>query len=447
MKPAITSGFGGFFGRITPPLLRERTFALLWLAEVIAMGAGHISHLALPIIGTTVLHASPTQMGLLVAFQALPFALLSLPSGVWIDQTSKQRILVGCFIVLAASLALLPAAWFMGWLNMPLLYLVGFLVGAVMTVFGTAHQVLVTHVVGRPRLVDAYRIIQTSESLIRLAAPGLAGLLIQAFGAPKAIAIEVIALAFTLALFVKLDEPASARQPSAPSKGLLPDMLEGLRYCWNDPALRAMAFAAAAWQFLFHGFLAMQILFATRELHMNAGQIGLVHIAGGVGALVSAVLVKRLNHRVGPGNVMVWGLALTTVVWAAFALLPADKPWNMATMALALFLFDIGTVAFFINYISMRQIVTPDALLGRVTATMRFASVALAPLGAIATGITADAIGLRPTFALLGGLGMLAVLGLASYKPFRAASAEALAHPPGQTPQSAPGHAPQANVQ
>jgi MFS family permease len=415
-----------------PPLLRDRAFALVWLVEVIAISAGHISYLALPIVGTTMLHASPAQMGLLVAFQALPFALLSLPAGVWVDRTSKVKLLVWTFVSLIFALAVLPVTYWTGTLSMPVLYAVGFAIGCVMTMFGTAHQVLVTHIVGRPRLVDAYRIISTSESLIRLAAPAVAGLLIEWMGAPRAVTIEVIALVFACALFAQIKEPASAKgQPAkAGGPGMLADIREGLRYCWRDPALRAMAIVAAVWQLLFHGFLAMQVLFATRILNMSAGQIGVVHIAGGIGALVAAVLVKRLNERHGAGPVMVAGLMLTTVVWLGFAVIPAPYPFNMAGMGLMLFFFDLGAIAFFINYISMRQIMTPDALLGRVTATMRWAAVSGAPVGALLTGLLAELVGLRWTFATLGVLGMTATICLALYKPFRDASTQALHHAP-----------------
>jgi Na+/melibiose symporter-like transporter len=260
--------------------------------------------------------------------------------------------------------------------------------------------------------------------------------LIEWLGAPKAVTIEVMVLVFATLLFTQVKEPASARIPAAGKAPMWDEVKVGLRYCWNDPALRAIALVAAAWQFLFHGFLAMQVLFATRILGMSAGQIGLVAIAGGAGALLAAVLVKHANAKYGPGNVLAAGLTLTTVAWLMFSILPAPYPYNMIGMATALFVFDLGAVVFFINYISLRQILTPDELLGRVTATMRFAAVALAPLGAYVTGWVAEFTGLRITFALLGGLGLAVCIRLATFKPVREASEYALTH--GKTVQAAP---------
>ena len=410
-----------------PWLLRERAFLLNWLVEVLAIAAGHISHLALPLIGTTLLHATPAQMGALVAFQSLPFALFSLFIGVWVDRSSKKRLLVLSFVVLFCSLAVVPLAWALGVLVMPLLYAVGFMVGGVMALFGVAHQVLVTHTVGRERLVDAYSIISTTESVIRLAAPALAGLLIEALGAPLAVTLEVVVLVIALLLFVGVREPqASLPQPGQAGKPVWPEIREGLRYVWRDPALRTLAFVCATWQIAFHGFLALQVLFATRELHMSPGQIGVAHIFGGAGALAAGLLVKRLNAWMGPGRVMAAGVALTALAWLGFAALPSAPGWNTLAMGAALLVFDVGAVGFFINYISMRQILTPDALLGRVTATLRCLAVAPAPLGAIGAGYLAQAVGLRPTFVVLSLIGAAVTVQLLRSRAVRVASAQAL---------------------
>jgi predicted MFS family arabinose efflux permease len=152
----------------------------------------------------------------------------------------------------------------------------------------------------------------------------------------------------------------------------------------------------------------------------------LAHIVGGVGALSAGYFLKRINANLGPGKVLPLGLALTGVAWCAFSVLPSHAPYNTASMGLAMFAFDFGCVCFFVNYISMRQIVTPNELLGRVTATMRFASVSLAPLGAVLTGWLAESAGLRPTLATLGVLGLLVAYALFANRTVRDASQQAL---------------------
>ena len=415
-----------------PALLRERGFFQIWLTHLIEVCAFHISALALPLVGTVVLHASPSQMGLLVAAQAAPFALFSLPTGVWVDQFERTKLLRLSLIALALAIGSVPLAWSLDVLSLAVLYAAGFAIGSVNTLFGTAHQVLVTHTVGRARLVDAHRIMSTTDSIIRLGAPAVAGLLIEWLNAPRALMAEVLLLALAYAVFRRIAEPVSDASVvdldnAAGQQSLWKSIREGLAYVWHDPPLRAIAITAACWQILFHGFQAMQVLFATRVLHMSPGQIGLAHILGGAGALSAGYLLKRINERLGPGRVLALGLGLTGVAWLLFAALPSQAPWNTLSMGLALFLFDFGCVCFFVNYISLRQIVTPNALLGRVTATMRFASVSLAPAGAVLTGVLAEFAGLRPTLAVLGALGLVVAVQLLRNRTVRDASGTALA--------------------
>jgi hypothetical protein len=360
---------------------------------------------------------------------------------VWVDRFARTRLISLSLIALALAFGAVPLAHGLGVLSLPLLYAVGFAVGSVNTLFGTAHQVLVTHTVGRARVVDAHRIMATTDSIIRLTAPGLAGLLIEFTGAPRSLIVQVGVIAVAWWVFQKVVEPVpeqgamsadssagSGADESMPAdeKSLWASIREGLRYVWHDPALRTIAFAAAGWQFLFHGFQALHVLYATRELHMSPGQIGLAHIVGGAGALSAGYFLKRINAKLGPGQVLPFGLALTAVAWLAFSLLPGKAPWNVWAMGTCMFFFDFGCVCFFVNYISLRQIVTPDALLGRVTATMRFASVALAPVGAVAIGHLAEGVGLRITFAVMGVAGAAVALSLFSSRQVREASSTAL---------------------
>ena len=81
--------------------------------------------------------------------------------------------------------------------------------------------------------------------------------------------------------------------------------------------------------------------------------------------------------------------------------------------------FDFGAVLYGINYLSLRQAITPDRLLGRMTATMRFLTVAAAPLGSLAGGALATVIGLRPTLLTIGVLGLLLVAGAVAWSPVR----------------------------
>jgi predicted MFS family arabinose efflux permease len=191
-----------------------------------------------------------------------------------------------------------------------------------------------------------------------------------------------------------------------PNASVAVEIHEGLKLVWNNQTLLALAWLAGLWQILHHMQIAVLILFATRELGLSAGAIGLTYMFGGVGCVIAAASAERLSARFGVGPVIVHGLILTALGWQAFGLV--SGPVWFATLALgcAMLIFDFGAVLFGINYLSLRQAITPDRLLGRMTATMRFLTVAAAPLGSLAGGALATAVGLRATLLTVGMLAL-----------------------------------------
>ena len=143
--------------RLAPDdLLRDATYRRLWTSILISSFGGQVTMLALPLTAAVLLHATPTQMGLLTAMEVAPFVLFSLPSGVWLDRVRKLPVYVIGESLLALIVASVPLAWWLGWLSMMWLYIVGFAIGTVYTIAGSAAQIVLTQVVARERLVEAH---------------------------------------------------------------------------------------------------------------------------------------------------------------------------------------------------------------------------------------------------------------------------------------------------
>jgi hypothetical protein len=382
-------------------LLAQRDFRLMWLASTITSFGGQISLLALPLTAVVILNASPRQMGILAALEALPFTLFSLPVGVFIDRMQKQPILLFCDALIGLTLLGVPVLHHFDLLSMHVLYGVGFLLGVAFVVVGTAAQVFLTHLAGRARLIEANSLFTASDSGGRLTGPGLAGALIQWLTAPYAVLLDSFGflLSFTLMAKIRFQEP---RLTSAGQVAVLKEIGEGLKYVKGDPILRTLTWCAALWFLFFQGFLALETLFASRELGLSAGQIGLAHMIGGGGALLSALCASRITARLGMGTPILLGMLSSGFSWILLASLPKGAA-AFELMGGALFFFDFGVTLYWINFSTLRQSVTPDALLGRMTATMRFFTVALAPLGAYAAGVLGESIGLRGTLMAAGG--------------------------------------------
>jgi Na+/melibiose symporter-like transporter len=306
--------------------------------------------------------------------------------------------------MVALSLASVPLAWWMGWLSIHWVYAVQFMLGVGYVVGGGAEQVFLTFLVGREGLIDAQAKFGATESASRLLGPGIAGLLVQALGAPIAILCNVAAFAVSLRNLRRIRKPEPAPQP--PQSHALRDMLDGLVFVWRHPTLRLLAWVAGCWHLLFYGYSALYVLFATRVLGMAPGVMGTAQMLGGVGVFVASMLLKPLTTRFGSGGTTVIGLCASAL---GFVLMPAiprglfgSPAASAAAYAMVVFLLDCGALLFFLPYLALRQRVTPDAFLGRMTSTMRFLTVATAPLGAAGAGMLGERFGVR------GGLGFVA---------------------------------------
>ena len=140
-------------------LLHDRTDRRLLTSILISSLGGQVTMLALPLTAAILLHASPTQIGLLTAIEVLSFVLFSLPSGVWLDRVRKLPVCVIGETALAVVVASVPVGWWLGWLSMGWMYGVSFVIGTIATTAGTAGtatQIVLTRVVARDLLVEAH---------------------------------------------------------------------------------------------------------------------------------------------------------------------------------------------------------------------------------------------------------------------------------------------------
>jgi MFS family permease len=393
-------------------------FRRLWTSLTVTSFGAQVTNLALPLTAAILLEATPFQMGLLVALETLPFALVSLHAGVLIDRVRKRPIVVATTLARGLALLVIPLAAFTDWISIGVLYAVGFFCGIQNVIGGAAHQVLIAQLAGRKRLVEANAKITLGETGAALVGPGFAGLLIQALTAPFAILADAIAFLCATLMLRGLKLPHDVPHPG-PRPGVMHEIAEGLKLVRGHPTLWSLAWLCALWQLLHHAQLAVLILFAARDLGLSAGAIGLVYVAGGLGCVAAATLAERLGARFGPGPTILYALLATGIAWQMYGLV-GGSGW-VATLALALvmLLFDFAAVTFGIQYLSLRQAITPDRLLGRMTATMRFLTVAAAPLGSLAGGMLATWIGLRATLLAVGALGLLLALGALLRSPVR----------------------------
>ncbi|MEP7206253.1 MAG: MFS transporter [Casimicrobiaceae bacterium] len=406
------------FRHLARGLWLDREFLKLWTSMTVTSFGAQVTNLALPLTAAVMLSATPMQMGVLVALEALPFALFSLHAGVLLDRVRKLPLIIAADIGRGVALLAIPVAAFLHVLSIEMLFVVGFLCGVQNVIGGAAYQVLIAQMAGRTRLVEANAKIILGETSAALVGPGLAGALIHALTAPFAIMVDALSFMLSALMLRRVRVPTDVVQARG-TAGMWHEIAEGVRLVKNEPTLWSLAWLAGLWQFLHHMQVAVLILFATRELHLSAGSIGLAYACGGAGCIVAASLAERLAARIGVGRLIVQAVALTAIAWLAYGLISGPAWLALVLLGSGMFVFDFGAVLYGINYLSLRQAITPDRLLGRMTATMRFFGVSVAPIGSVVGGALATFIGLRGTLLVVGILG-LALAGIATaYSPVR----------------------------
>jgi MFS family permease len=392
-----------------PPgdLLRDPAYLRLWSSILTSSFANQVMMLALPLTAAVLLRATPTQMGLLTAIELSPFLLFSLPSGVWLDRVRKLPVYVVGESSIALAAASVPLAWWLGWLSMGWLYAIGFLMGTVHTVAGTAAQIVLTQVVARERLVEAHAKNALATSGAEVVGPGLAGALIKIFGAPLALLVNAVLLLGSALILrgIGIHERREAR----PDAHFWRDLMAGLRFVAAQRLLLTLGVLMGVWQMCHYAAMTVQILFATRTLGLSEQAVGLCYMGMGVGTITGSVLGRRLSHRIGPGPCLVVGYAICGAGWLLLAAAPANA-WGVAAFALMLMTFTTGAVFIFINFLALRQAVTPEPLLGRMTATMRWLTLLAAAPGALLGGWLGEHVGLRAALAFAGGVSVVLVV-------------------------------------
>lgn len=373
---------------------------------MISSFGGQVTLLALPLSAAVLLHATAMQMGLLTAMEIVPFILFSLPSGVWLDRVRKLPVYLIGELLIAVTVASVPLAWWQGLLSMTWLYIVGFVIGAVNTTAGSAAQIVLTQIVPRERLVEAHAKNSLASSTAEVAGPGAAGALIKLTGAPFALLADA-ALLLISALILRGVHVAET--PSTLNPPFWPAMRDGWNFVRGHRLLITMATCVGIWQMCNQAAMVIQILFATRQLGLTARGVGFCYVALGVGTVLASVVGNRVVRWVGNGPTLVLGFAVSGVGWLVLAVAPLNV-FGVVAYLYMLLSFGVGAVFIFINFLSLRQSVTPAPLLGRMTSTMRWLILIPAGPGALLGGWLGEHFGLRVALGFAGATAVLLAL-------------------------------------
>lgn len=366
-------------------------FRLLAIAHGGSQLGSQVTLVALPFTAIVVLHAGPLEVGIVSAASTVAFLVLGLPAGVWVDRLPARRLMISADLLRFIVLAVIPLAALTGVLRIWQLAVVAIVSGVGTVFFDVSYQSFLPVIVGRAKIQSANSIMESIRIIARISGPSLAGGLIRLVGAPFAITLDVVSFGLSASLLGGINE--AERPKPASAEGLRSSIWEGLKFVFENSTLRAFSMTVAVSN-LFMGMLAAtQLIFLNKNLGLGPGAIGLVLSSGAVGSLLGASLSGLLSKR--------FGLMRTTymsalVTWPAWLLLPLATPGPGVTLFIAgTAIGSFGTAMCVVCQLSCRQMITPDHLLGRMNATMRFCGWGMLPFGSLAGGVIGQYSGVR----------------------------------------------------
>lgn len=387
--------------------MTSSSFVRFWTASAASSFGTAVTLVALPVLTVQVLEATPVEVGIVGAAQFLPYALLGLLAGAYVDRSPRRPVLVAASIGRAVALGLIPVLWAAGILGIPTLVLLLLLYGAC-AVFGlAASQSLLPAIVPRARLVTANARLDQADAAAQTAGPVLGGGLVGLVGAPLAIVADAVSHLVEAMLVATMRVTESVRRSERRHLGR--EIVEGLRWTYRHGTLAPLALSTHIWFLANAAALTTLSLFALRELGLSAVAYGMLLAAAGLAMLAGAGLAPWAGRTLGEGRTIVVARVVYPIAWAGVLVAVVSPSAAVPLVAAALVLQGFVAGLENANEMALRQSVAPDAALGRINATVRSVNRSVAALGAILAGVVVTAFGIGPSIA-----GIVAVFAVAA---------------------------------
>lgn len=380
-------------------------FRALWFGQTVSAVGTQVSMVALPLIAVLTLHVGAFELGVLAALETVPYLLLSLPAGAVVDRVDHRSTMIACDLGRAAALLATTAAMFLGVLSIGLLCLVGLVVGSLSVFFTVASTSYLAAILPPERLVAGNQRLELSESGARVAGPGIGGAILEFAGGAMATALDGASyLVSAIAIFASGRRAATDRPASDP-EGMVGSIGTGLRYVVNDRILRDLAGSTAVFNLGSGMILAVLVLFATRDVGLDAAGFGLVYGLGNIGFVLGAMLVGALTNRFGVGRTFAWSSFASAAAMGLVAL--AGSGSAVLFLLAGRFLGAIATPIYNVDALSLRQARVSRAIMGRVNGTFEFLEWGALPVGSIVGGLLAAGLGARAALVAAAVCGLV----------------------------------------
>ena len=391
----------------------SRSFVRYWRATAVSGLGTYVTLFALQALVVLSLDGTAADVGWLNAVRWLPYLVCGLVVGALVDGRSRLPLMVRTDLAQAALLLVIPVLWWLDALSLPGLLVVVFAYGTAAVVNMAATMSLLPRLVQRGQLQPAHARVDGADALSSTVGPAIGGVLVNAIGAPLAVVLDSVTYLYSALTLrgIELDEPPPRTGVTA--RGLLGEVVEGVRWAYGGSGLRTLAIATHGW-FIGHAIVGVVLApYAFLVLDLQAAQFGLVGAAGGVGAVLGAAITTGIGRRLGTGRMIILCHLLTTGAVIAM-MLAAQSSYAAWVLGLGQVLYGLAMGMSNSHEMSYRQLVTPDQLQARTNTTLRSLNRAVVVVVAPVAGVLADSVGIRTMLVVAAVAFAVVAVGLAS---------------------------------
>jgi MFS family permease len=377
-------------------LSENRDFTTFWIGQTLSGLGDAFATVATPLL---VLQATGSlrQMGLLSTLVAVAHVTSGIVSGAIVDHVERRRLMIACDLARWVVWTSVPVLWWLRGPSYPLLVIASVLGALLGNTFQVAAITAIANLVPRSQLIAANGRMHGAYAAMYFVGPMLAGVVCHRYGPSMALAIDAVSYLVSAASLLLVRDRFSRDDAARSNEHPLRAFVTGLRFLWQHPVLRVTMLLLAATSFVMAGRENLVVYHLKRNLHRNDDTVGFVFGLAALGSVLGAALAPSLRAR--------WGFAtcwLAAGVVMGIGVVGVGASGTVAMLAGFASMVALAETIRGINTMTLRQEVTPEHMLGRVTAAFWTTLTVPAALGASLTAALADGVGVRAAMTFVG---------------------------------------------
>ncbi|NYJ05608.1 MFS transporter [Petropleomorpha daqingensis] len=372
-------------------------FWRLYASSATSNLADGIGRTALPLLAASYTR-DPVLVSGLASFAFLPWLLFALVSGAVVDRVDRRYAMSAANAVRALSLGVLAVLVMTGEGSVLALYVVAFLLGTAETIYDSATRALLPQVIERRHMDKANSLLTAEESLGQQFIGSPLGSALFALAVALPIALNSIGFAVAALLILTVRGVQRPQRTGGPTT-VRADVAEGVRWLWNHRLLRGFTLVSAATCLTNSMINGVLVLYVLEVLHLQSSRFGFFVLSAGVGALLGGLATPLVGKLLGRVRALTLGAAVSA---AAIGLMGfVDNGWVAAALSAVM---AAGVMVWNVLTMSLRQLLIPEHMFGRVQGAYRTLVWGAIPLGALAGGVVADLLGVSAVFLVSGAV-------------------------------------------